>query len=210
MTTLDQLLAAIIDNPADDGLRLVYADRLEEEGQEDRAEFIRVQLRLATYNTDPKQRLTGGPASGWGVEEMPPEYTTLKRRERELFDAAQPWPLLTGVTFFDAEWRFSRGFIEEVHCTLADWLKHGPAIVRAQPVTKVVVTDKQAGWDGQLWRKSFVVTRYMNLDEVIDDAIFMFLPGMLDSNQVYVPGTVQAGTLALSAACLTWAKGVRP
>jgi uncharacterized protein (TIGR02996 family) len=41
------LLRFILENPADDGARLVYADWLEEHDQEARAEFIRVQCELA-------------------------------------------------------------------------------------------------------------------------------------------------------------------
>jgi uncharacterized protein (TIGR02996 family) len=47
MPSDDDFLQAIIDNPDDDLPRLVYADRLEENGEQDRADFIRVQLELA-------------------------------------------------------------------------------------------------------------------------------------------------------------------
>ncbi len=47
MTTHDGLLQAIIDNPGDDGPRLIFADRAEESGDAARAEFIRVQCELA-------------------------------------------------------------------------------------------------------------------------------------------------------------------
>src|ERR1043165_1555580 len=40
-------LKAIIDNPDDDAVRLVYADWLEEHGDTDRAEFIRLQIEVA-------------------------------------------------------------------------------------------------------------------------------------------------------------------
>jgi uncharacterized protein (TIGR02996 family) len=43
----DAFLQAILDAPADDTPRLVYADWLEEHGQPDRGEFIRVQCALA-------------------------------------------------------------------------------------------------------------------------------------------------------------------
>lgn len=41
-------IATICDRPTEDGPRLVYADWLEEQGDADRAEFIRVQVKLAT------------------------------------------------------------------------------------------------------------------------------------------------------------------
>lgn len=41
-------LAAILAEPADDTVRLVYADWLQENGQPERAEFIRVQVELSS------------------------------------------------------------------------------------------------------------------------------------------------------------------
>jgi uncharacterized protein (TIGR02996 family) len=43
----ETLLQAIIDDPDDDMVRLVYADWLDDRGQSERAEFIRVQIELA-------------------------------------------------------------------------------------------------------------------------------------------------------------------
>ncbi len=56
MTPDDAFLAAIIDRPDDDSLRLVYADWLEEHGEQKRAEFIRVQLDLATLPEGDERR----------------------------------------------------------------------------------------------------------------------------------------------------------
>ena len=46
MTDRDALLAAITANPDEDTPRLIYADWLQENGEPDRAEFIRLQCRL--------------------------------------------------------------------------------------------------------------------------------------------------------------------
>ncbi len=48
--TRDALYAAILAHPDEDTPRLVYADHIEEMGDSARAEFIRVQCRLATLN----------------------------------------------------------------------------------------------------------------------------------------------------------------
>jgi uncharacterized protein (TIGR02996 family) len=48
-TLLDGLFQGILDNPSDDAIRLVYADAMEEHGDEARAEFIRVQVELAKF-----------------------------------------------------------------------------------------------------------------------------------------------------------------
>nr|WP_171470891.1 TIGR02996 domain-containing protein [Frigoriglobus tundricola] len=47
MTDRDALYRAILDNPEDDTLRLVYADALEESGDPQRADFIRTQVELS-------------------------------------------------------------------------------------------------------------------------------------------------------------------
>lgn len=76
----DAFLATILDNPDDDGPRLVYADWLEENGQCERAEFIRVQCELASPSPQNHRR-------DWWSE-----------RESELLRANQkPWlaPLLS-------------------------------------------------------------------------------------------------------------------
>src|SRR5262245_42711851 len=46
LTQHDALLRAVLDKPADDSSRLVYADWLEENGESERAEFIRVQCEV--------------------------------------------------------------------------------------------------------------------------------------------------------------------
>jgi uncharacterized protein (TIGR02996 family) len=87
MTAAAALLAAVRAAPADDAPRLVYADWLDEHGQPERAEFIRVQCALAR---------TDSPA--------------LRRRETELLAAhhdAFAGPLAAPHLRF----RFERGFI---------------------------------------------------------------------------------------------------
>jgi uncharacterized protein (TIGR02996 family) len=73
----DALMATIIADPADDTPRLVYADWLEEHGQEERAELIRVQCELSQQgDSEPTEsascRLNG--TSAWR-----PKQTHIKR-----------------------------------------------------------------------------------------------------------------------------------
>ena len=57
MTPDDAFLADIFANPDDDGLRLIYADWLDEHGwRPERAEFIRVQVALASLPEDDPRR----------------------------------------------------------------------------------------------------------------------------------------------------------
>lgn len=50
-----QLLNAIIANPDDDAPRLIYADWLDEQGDDERAEFIRASIELAKLRADPRR-----------------------------------------------------------------------------------------------------------------------------------------------------------
>jgi uncharacterized protein (TIGR02996 family) len=94
MTTAAALLQAICAEPYDDLPRLVYADWLEENGQPERGEFIRVQCELDRLpHTDPRQAV-------------------LLERERELLRAhrnawAAQLPPLCGVRWGP----FERGFV---------------------------------------------------------------------------------------------------
>jgi uncharacterized protein (TIGR02996 family) len=57
VTPDDAFLSAIIEAPDDDGPRLVYADYLEDYGQAERADFIRVQIDLARLpHQDPRRQ----------------------------------------------------------------------------------------------------------------------------------------------------------
>ena len=47
LTLADGFLAAILAEPDDDAHRLIFADWLEDAGQTERAEFVRLQCRLA-------------------------------------------------------------------------------------------------------------------------------------------------------------------
>src|SRR4051794_32323007 len=55
-TAEEAFLSAIRANPDDDGVRLIYADWLEENGQPQRGEFLRVQIELARLAEDDPRR----------------------------------------------------------------------------------------------------------------------------------------------------------
>lgn len=108
------LLAAILADPDDDAPRLIYADWLEERGDPDRAEFIRLQCHLA--------RSPHGPTRG-----------AAEARQQELLDRYGPaWarPLVGLVR----EWSFERGFIESVGCDTATLLERGEELFRLSPI----------------------------------------------------------------------------
>ena len=126
----------VIATPDDDSPRLIFADALEEAGESEYSEFIRVQCELAHGCNEEKRDI-------------------LRRREKELariavykrwFPAKCKWWLSFTSDNYDSRWScylVRRGFIDEVHCVCAEWLQHGPAIVAEQPVARVMLTDKR-------------------------------------------------------------------
>lgn len=130
-------LARIIASPTDDLPRLVYADWLDEHGEAERAEFIRVQCELEKVGrVNPKH----------GVDFTTGRYTkpakletsqALQERERELWRHIDRYGLLEAVprlgnwsaalnayhfrTMAGNVVHVRRGFVDEVRCTLADW-----------------------------------------------------------------------------------------
>jgi uncharacterized protein (TIGR02996 family) len=100
LTHDDAFLASIIESPDDDVPRLIYADWLEEHGQPERAEFIRVQCQLARMGEDDPRRAA--------LEEL--ERALLKQHQG---DWAGPLPA-------PGECVFHRGFLAELDLTYAE------------------------------------------------------------------------------------------
>jgi len=94
MSDAAALLAAIRAAPEDDAPRLVYADWLEEHGQPEWAEFIRVQCQLARH-----QKLQSSNGD---------EIVALWHREDELL--ANHYEHISGLKASEHRLKFSRGF----------------------------------------------------------------------------------------------------
>lgn len=88
-TTDDALVRSVLAAPLDDAPRLVYADWLDEHGESERAEFIRVQCELARLD----------PSTYADVDRA----IDLRRRERDLWE-------LVGTVRLDVEAGLPRGF----------------------------------------------------------------------------------------------------
>jgi uncharacterized protein (TIGR02996 family) len=94
MTERDAFLQAIIEAPHDDTPRLIFADWLDEHGEADRAELVRLQCRLAKMaNSDAE----------------------LQGREAELLKRADAW--MESISFDRGRVTFRRGFVEAVTCS---------------------------------------------------------------------------------------------
>src|SRR5262245_1818230 len=149
MTADDGFLQAIVDDPDGDAPRLVYADWLEEHGEQDRAEFIRVECRLhrllvGSPNRDPleyraRQLLCISDGLFMYEGNLSPE---LEERDRRLVAAhgarwAEAPAALVGY------WGFRRGFVEEVGMGGRQFLKNAEALFRLAPV-RYVAFDRVA------------------------------------------------------------------
>jgi uncharacterized protein (TIGR02996 family) len=127
MTEQEAFLQAIVEEPDDDTPRLVYADWLDENGQHDRAEFIRVQCLQASLPWDDDRQ----------SELLAREARLLARHYEEWTAAGGDWPDREDGT---PGLGFRRGFIERVlSVEPAHFLSRAPALFAACPVRDVLV-----------------------------------------------------------------------
>jgi uncharacterized protein (TIGR02996 family) len=119
MTHQDAFLADILAHPDDDAPRLVYADWLDDHGDEPRAEFIRLQCRLATLAPH---------EAAWA---------DLDLRARDLLAAHRRAWLPPDLVLQAADGTFRRGFVEDIDIEVGPFLQHGDALLRAAPLRHV-------------------------------------------------------------------------
>jgi uncharacterized protein (TIGR02996 family) len=144
--------AAFIDairaRPDDDLPRLMCADWLREQGEEDRAEFIQVQCRIAELEREVSGKMPPPPS-----KQDRDEWRELKRRERKLhlpnysahlktlplISHPTGYPNRIGIYSGDGYVEFVRGFVDSLRIRGADWITHADAILRINPVRKVTL-----------------------------------------------------------------------
>lgn len=173
MTDHQPFLDAICASPGDDAPRLIFADWLEEHGECERAEFIRIQLELANH---PRQVewLRQMPIEQWSGCEVEgrllKRLVIARRRERELFRLSGPagwWGDLPGAYRSTGDdlrietangWSFGvrRGFVASIRCTLAQWCDrpceygYGPLPGRHENCTRCCGTGTTEGHAGEV------------------------------------------------------------
>jgi uncharacterized protein (TIGR02996 family) len=125
------ILDAILGNPEDDALRLIYADWFEEHGLGVRAEFIRLQCELAQ-----KARYD------------PSRQPLLKREQEILAEHGADWAKpVAAITTGDEmrkgpvrNYKFHRGFVDTVSIGGRKLLTHGAKLFRLAPIRNVRIT----------------------------------------------------------------------
>jgi uncharacterized protein (TIGR02996 family) len=139
-TTRAAFLADICAYPDDDGVRLIYADWLEEHGHPERAEFLRVQIAQANGEVrDAQGKLLLSRECDLVVllheqfqEELCGLRAALPHGENE-----KRW----------IEWGshgiLARGFLERLTCTWQELEQHAVCLFGQQPIQAVRLTDKK-------------------------------------------------------------------
>jgi uncharacterized protein (TIGR02996 family) len=181
MTDGDDLFAAVLASPDEDLPRLVYADWLDENGQPERAEFIRVQIELERSMGNEKQ---GAASVVANVPPIRPEefrktrVYQLQPGDRGLSLLAtettllgkyaghwlEPLRLKNGPLYSNAtHGQFRRGFVEVVWMPAIGFLTHAEHLFRLSPVRELRVTRTRPG-DIVLLLTSDQVARLHTLD----------------------------------------------
>jgi uncharacterized protein (TIGR02996 family) len=138
MTDGKSLLAAVIAAPDDDGVRLVYADWLEEHGDLARAEFIRTQIeRYRLKQNNPKQAALAAREKELLALHAPDWLRHLpdwdRPRERQLVADEYDW------------FGFRRGFLQGVTFPGVErFLTEAPTVFTAEPITHFYISDANA------------------------------------------------------------------
>ncbi len=171
-----QLLTAVVADPADDFPRQIVADWLEEQGEAERAELIRVQLELEVLR-DRKDSL-GREIGHRNSEKIKPlmerektllyslELSTLRGTREQHWNRWYGWApkelqrLHDGPSSYTT-WTYQRGFIETVECLTEDWNLQGEAILKQCPISTVTLEDLDAA-DAYLEWGEVTVTMYPN------------------------------------------------
>lgn len=123
MTDRDGLLAAILAEPEDDAPRLVFADWLEEHGEVELGEFIRLQCLIEP---------------GIHANLLTPDMAAAIPRHNALVSlmdakARAQFPFLQNIIF-------RRGFVDEISCTAAHWLHYAETVLVRCPIREVSLT----------------------------------------------------------------------
>lgn len=134
LTDTSRLLRAVLESPDDDTLRLIYADALEESGEDERAELIRLQIAKEKEG------------NAWhGFLCLPKAPCKNCRREWRLLtdygaqiEKEMPFGGLPNEPFMTCH----AGMIDSIKVPLPLWMKYGPSLCARHPITKVEVTDK--------------------------------------------------------------------
>ena len=128
MSCTPELLLTVLANPHDSAPRWIFSDWLDEIGQAERAEFIRLELAIA--NRPPEK-----------------EFIQLLQRRLELIrmmdDRVIEWTWRDHGEGEFISTIMRRGFVEEIELTLEQFMRHAKEAFSRFPITKVKLGDRE-------------------------------------------------------------------
>lgn len=164
MTEREALIAAVIQHPDDDTPRLIFADWCEENGEPERAAFVRVQCEIARMSLQDKfasipgqvlVRLSGGDVvPAFGNEQVrgntvvgfQTKEVKTERFSRLYTEQRLAWSLVgtrdahaIGVPLFPLDW-YDRGFLNQVTLGWTTFRDHADTLTASHPIREVTLT----------------------------------------------------------------------
>jgi uncharacterized protein (TIGR02996 family) len=131
MTLERAFMQSILQTPEDDTLRLVYTDWLEENGQSERAEFIRLEVEMARLVPDPPP---------WFPQRWDqPHYCDLRSRAEALFKSHRKSWFGTLEKLVPGEYSTARGFTHHISLTARKFIARADEIFLAAPTIEDVM-----------------------------------------------------------------------
>lgn len=169
MTQIEQLHRAIVIDPTDDLLRYAFADACEEAGEDDRAEFVRLQMRLWEASKgcrcgrqDMAHPRAGGQHTNGGCAVDRERVTLPDGRSKSAIHEQMAWRDLMveghfqwaddltvrfvaperGVIFAPYQFSWIKGYPYMTGARIIDWLDVGSSIVAELPIVNVRFLDR--------------------------------------------------------------------
>lgn len=170
------LLQGIIENPKDDAPRLIYADWLEDHGQDAYAAYIRDRVRNPALATDYVQECTA--ALHWCEPDDP-------------------------IRLVESKWR--RGFPYFVRCPMDVWMEIAGELMRRWPIQGLAVSDKGPWGRGNEVESLYGWHRGLSYSQQsVPDEVFFFLGN--GDGFPYVFNSWHDAVAALYEACLAFGR----
>jgi uncharacterized protein (TIGR02996 family) len=165
MTKRECIIRGIIDNPADDTRRLVFADWLEDFAERDHdrlwAQLIRIQCSpdYSDVNLRVRAILHDGGLDLWSLlnsvhhqmwplfrdltMEVPGDHRGILRRPTMTLHACKPKFRVSYAEGQDDVWfHFTRGFLGKVECSAREWERNHDRLVAKLPIEEVKLTTQ--------------------------------------------------------------------
>lgn len=128
MDNEELLLAAVRDNPAEDQVRLAYADFLLDQGRAEQAAYVRAQVLLA--------QCAPGRMGHPGAVEMAQRKTDAENSLRDFSESSLIDATLNGLAP-----EFHRGFVRSITIEISESHQRLPAVLARHPTESVTLND---------------------------------------------------------------------